>query len=217
MGATHYGTFENCVIQDDTTIPIPAQTELAVDFFDEQYQVTEAAETYVNAMNHTSEFKDSVLNYIAGYIQRKVFNSEMCVFCREYLGNLKIVEHSGLYQCKNKGGLTIPSTEFCKVVRIANSVYESIISDKNPLTIKNLVQMVQNKVMVILTDKYPLIFEGMDEHVQSLVLGSHKVKIVKKIIGCLVSMRSKHLCKTINSGVENLRVHYSKLILLQHF
>ena len=35
------------------------------------------------------EFQANILNYISGYIQKKIISKEMCVYCHEYLENME--------------------------------------------------------------------------------------------------------------------------------
>ena len=146
----------------------------------------------------------------------RICAKEICIFCRDFLSNMKIVENGGLISSKNRGGLSFPSIEFPKVVRLTNSVFEVILKkEPNPQKIKNLVEIVTKKVGKIICDEFPTLFVDLDVHVQSSILGSHRMKIIKKIAGCLISMRAKHICKLLKAVPENLGVHYSKLVLLQ--
>ena len=122
-------------------MPLPEETDLSVNFFIAEYNLDDVKnEFYSNSMK-SSEYRDLVLNYISGYIQMRICAKEICIFCRDFLSNMKIVENGGLISSKNRGGLSFPSIEFPKVVRLTNSVFEVILKkEPNPLKIKNLIE-----------------------------------------------------------------------------
>ena len=64
-----------------------------------------------------SDYKDNVLIYIAGYIQRKVLAKESCVDCVDQIKKMQRVS-SDLIDIKDRGGLIIPSEELVKLVKI---------------------------------------------------------------------------------------------------
>jgi hypothetical protein len=130
IGAVHHGIRENCLSQDNTTLVLPSTTVSCMPFFEQTVNMIkeEAANKLFNSdtdlfltslQNNLSELKVNVLNHIAGYIQKQLQAKEQCVYCSIFLSNMKIVCGGMLLNRKNRGGLTLPSDEFEKIVKIS--------------------------------------------------------------------------------------------------
>ena len=92
LGACHQGVYENCQIQDDTFMPLPPRTIDNVKLFNDKYELpSENTEFYLVALGELSEFKGQALNYISGFIQKKIYEKEQCINCKLYIANLRIV------------------------------------------------------------------------------------------------------------------------------
>ena len=61
--------------QDDTTIVVLPTTEAGADLFSELFNLEEessATDIYLDALQCNTEYRDAVLNYVAGFIMRKM-------------------------------------------------------------------------------------------------------------------------------------------------
>ena len=102
---------------------------------------------YLVALGELSEFKGQALNYISGFIQKKIYEKEQCINCKLYIANLRIVNSSALLNIKNRGGLTKPSPAIKRIVRVSETVFSDLIKDGRNLFIeKNLVDKIIIKV-----------------------------------------------------------------------
>ena len=226
LGATHQGIRENCIAQDDCTLVLPPTTVSSMAFFENTFELrdnegdqflTSTTDIYLNSMQQNlSEFKLNVLNHIAGYIQKLLTAKEQCVDCMLFLSNMKNVRGGMLLNRKNRGGLTLPSVEFEKVVKISETLFTNLVQEQggNPFKVKNLVDIISLKACTLIQDLYPTLLKELDEHVETM--GSHRNLMVKKIVGCFVAMRSKHFCKQFNRQTVKVRVQLSKLILFKN-
>ena len=70
-------------------------------------------------------------------------------------------------------------------------------------------------VLDILNVKSPDIFSHLDLHAEN---GSHKVDLVKKIVGCFLTLRLRYMCKNLNERLydKNVRRVLTKTILFQN-
>ena len=84
---------------------------------------------YLVALGELSEFKGQALNYISGFIQKKIYEKEQCINCKLYIANLRIVNSSALLNIKNRGGLTKPSPAIERIVRVSETVFSDMIKD----------------------------------------------------------------------------------------
>jgi hypothetical protein len=114
---------------------------------------------------------------------------------------------------KNRGGLTLPSLEFEKIVGICESVFSNILQEQggNPFNVKNLVDVVSVRVSTVVHELHPTLLKELDKHVETA--GSHRNLMLKKIVGCYTSLRVKHFCKEFNMKSVKVRVQLSKFVL----
>jgi hypothetical protein len=227
IGAVHRGIRENCLSQDDTTLVLPSTTVSCMSFFEQTVNMIneETANKWINSdtdlflnslQNNLSEFKVNVLNHIAGYIQKQLQAKEQCVYCSIFLSNMKIVRGGILLNRKNRGGLTLPSDEFEKIVKISETLFSRLLIQEggNPFKIKNIVQVISLKASTLIQELYPTLLIELDDHVE--IMGSHRILMIKKIVGCYVAMRVKHFCRQFNMQSLKVRVQLSKLVLFKH-
>ncbi len=55
---------------------------------------------------------------------------------------------------------------------------------------------------------HPTLLIELDDHVE--IMGSHRILMIKKIVGCYVAMRVKHFCRQFNMQSLKFRVQLSK-------
>ena len=117
---------------------------------------------------------------------------------------------------KNRGGLTLPSQEFEKIVRISESLFQNLLlkAGGNPFKIKNIVDIISLKACTLIQELFPNLLEELDEHLG--IMGSHRNLMIKKVVGCYIAWRVKHFCKQYNDQSVKVRVQLSKLILFKH-
>ena len=113
----------------------------------------------------------------------------------------------------NRGGLVLPSLEIEKVVNIADSLY-SAINTEQLFKQKNIVQKMQIETCRVVAEAHPHILEALDGHMGTL--GSHKNGLIRKIVGCYVSMRGRRSTKMFNEQNPKIRMQMSKIILFKN-
>ena len=225
LGASHIAVAENTRAQDDTYVTVqdvvPPTTEAGADLFSELFNLEEessATDIYLDSLHCNTEtkdfeYRDAVLNYVAGFIMRKMKAQEKCIDCALYLNNLNNIREGKLLNKKNRGGLTLPSKEFEKVVSITDSLYSEINNEKL-FSQKNIITKLQCQTYKVICELHPEMFSQLENHVGAF--GSHKSIVVKKIVGCYASLRAKHSCKLENQKNPKIRVQLSKLILFKN-
>ena len=223
LGATHHGVAENCQVQDDTNITVPEYEEDSNKLFSEMFDLTgemSATDIYLQSLNCNTnsadfEYRDSVLNYIAGFITRQLKKKEKCVECLEYLEGVTTsdLKEGKLLKQKNRGGLVLPTREVERVVNITDSLY-SELNNAKLFEQRNLVHKLQIQTCLAINEAHPNLMKELENHVGNL--GSHKNILVKKIVGCYVSLRGKQSCKILNAQAPKVRMQLSKLILFKN-
>ena len=223
LGATHHGVAENCQVQDDTAITTPTFTADSNKLFSELFDLDDdksAVEIYLQSLEcniekSDFEYRDAILNYISGFIQKKLIKKERCVDCALYLENIPAsnLKEGGLIKVKNRGGLVLPSVEIEKVVNIADALYSEINTDKL-FGQKNIVKKIQIETCKVVAETHPHLLEVLDEHMGTL--GSHKFLMIKNIVGCYISMRGRRSAKMLNENSPKIRMQMTKLILFKN-
>ena len=132
----------NCLWDDDTKI-LTVKDDQDKDN-DEQEECTS---DLMDLNVHNSEYKENVLVYVAGFIQRKIIEHEKCNDCSSYLRSSDIVLTSSLIEQKDLGGLVKPSVEVYQLVRTANQMIEHFEKMCDLLKTKNSYQKILTKCL----------------------------------------------------------------------
>lgn len=66
----------------------------------------------------------------------------------------------------------------------------------------------------VVAEAHPHILEALDGHMGTL--GSHKNGLIRKIVGCYVSMRGRRSAKMFNEQNPKIRMQMSKIILFKN-
>jgi hypothetical protein len=216
LGALHKGDNENCLHQDETEMVLPVNSIKATNFVNETFELQDSStDIYMSAIQNNSEYKNSALNYIAGFVQKKVQEKEKCVNCSCYLNNCRIFKEGKFINFINRGGLIKPSKQVEKIVMLGESVFSLIVlKHGSPFGIPHLVKEVCVQVKKIIQEKYPDMLSELDDHIQTM--GSHRTQLIEKICSCYISIRSKHYCSELSKKNIKIRVHSSKLVLFKH-
>ena len=128
-GAANKTNSANCLWDCDTSVLMLSadfkKTSVAVD---KAYPpVDESDSEWIKllvSLDQNSEYKDNVLTYISGYIQKRLIVNENCHLCLMHLENEKFLDTCKLIERKNRGGLTKANSNVIKVVETANQVIE---------------------------------------------------------------------------------------------
>ena len=217
LGACHLGEFENTIAQDDTFLPLAPSTEQNYKFFTKEYDLEEDEDMdiYTLSLGSTSEYKSLALNYIAGYVQWRVLKKENCQICKSFLANLKICNAESLIVKKSRGGLTVPSVEIDKVIKLSEDVFMAFMSDgEKCLAEKNLIEKISVKVCSLVNEQFPTLFRDLPDH-RATTMGSHENILIKKVVLCFVTLRLKHYFRELKPEIS-IRQKLSKLILYKN-
>jgi len=221
LGASHSSNFSNSLLQDDTTLlKLPNKLEDSLhlclnEFLPENDESKDWIDLYLS--NTESEYKSDVLVYISGYVQRTIMRKEQCVQCKAYISNLKIVQSSKLLNLKNRGPLVIPSAEFVKIIKVANSLLESKLQEPKIFGEKNLLDKLSIKATAIINSVHPTLLAGISDHsIDCSFTSDHRIIMIRKIITLFSTLIIHHRLKCKNKKDVNIRKLYSKLILFKN-
>ena len=220
LGASHSSRFSNCTLQDDTVMQIlPTKLEDALEVCRSVYMSEDECEDwitqYISSSSLLSEYKQDIIVYISGFVQKSLLKKEHCLECKVLISNQKTLQSSEILDIKNRGPLIIPCSEFVKVCTVAFCVFEGRVKEPHLLTEKNLVQRLVLKTKMIVHSKYPNILSFLGNHAMSLT-SNHSSIMIGKIASLLLTILMHHHCKIINNKETKVRQMYSKLILFKN-
>ncbi|KAK6167152.1 hypothetical protein SNE40_021247 [Patella caerulea] len=115
----------SCVPQDITSILEVDNTEIIT------FEDALADHDYPINGRGISSFVEGVLEYIAGWVVRKLMSKVQCVHCAHALVKPKTDHKYGLLNIKNNGGLCIPSNDVIQIVRQCEVILRSFVHIKH--------------------------------------------------------------------------------------
>ena len=104
--------------------------------------------------NTTSEYMNNILNYISGFVQRKIVRFESCAECQSMLQNgLKC--SSSFLDLRNEKNPILPEIHINEIVHLTNCVIEDFMEKNNILKEKKLYQKIAHSVIRLIDIKRP--------------------------------------------------------------
>ena len=138
-------------------------------------------------------------------MQWRVLQKEQCDACKSFLANLKICNADALILKKNRGGLTVPSVEVDKLVKLSEDFFAELMSrGENCLAERYLIDKISVKICSQVHDLFPSLFRDLPDHHQHL--------LTKKIVQCFITLRLKHYMREMKTDVC-IRRSLPKIIL----
>ena len=129
----------------------------------------------------------------------------------------RIRKSCDLLNLKNRGGLVTPGVHIDLIIKTANQLLETVKSEKNIYSEKNIIEKMYVNVKRILDVKQHNFLSFLDEHTDIMNSGSHRALLIKKVVSIFLTLRLKHMAKLKNLSLTNKRIRktYSKLILFK--
>lgn len=149
-----------------------------------------------------SDLACDIVEYIGGYVARKIKSKLMCIECINLLFS-KDVSPKGLIFCKNRGGLLQPSSDLYKLCKISESILRvHIKSDK---CLKN-VELLKQMTLSVMKACVGLHLFSCDHFLDHDVEQNHIVLLVKSICEEYFKVRLHYFAKNFNE-----KIHFSKV------
>jgi hypothetical protein len=173
--------------------------------------------TTLSTLENLTDFKQSVVEYIGGFVVRRVKNIVKCGDC--YASLLSDKSDTGtatnLIKTKDQGGLIQPSRSVIKVCAAAEQCLQHVQKTKGiPRTSVNLVTALCSTVLKVVCESYPWCFQELDKHALDFsVLNNHKHELIKTIAICFIKLRLYHMAKLHSQNIEvnSYKLSYQKL------
>jgi hypothetical protein len=158
----------------------------------------------LTSLDSLTDFKQSVTEYIGGFVVRQVNGLVKCDECRSSLVSEKSDTSMNLITTKDRGGLIKPSASVSKVCAVAEQCLQHVLRTKGvPRTPSNLVQALTSTVLKIVSENYQWCFQELNAHAMDCsLLHNHKHDIVKAIAICFIKIRLHHVAQLHTQKTE---------------
>lgn len=156
-----------------------------------------------------SGFKENVINYVSGFIVKKIKCKTDCYNCIKSLESGQKAGLTSLREIDQTNSKLVYASEFVvKVVKLAEQIVIGEL-EKNWLQKKYFFDFINIKICNAFVSLFGNIFKLMD---------NHSYDLMKKIVSCYVSIRFKSHAKLTNETIKKkrLRQKLTKLIIQNH-
>ena len=212
--------FGNCLFQnnDIDVLILPEKTQDARMLMNENFELENCNVLHMLEKIVPSEYKSNVLNYIAGFIQRKILITESCQYCIDLLNNgLKCT--SSFLEMKREGKIITPEIHICEIVNLANNITEGLMQNVNIVTTKNIYEKIVGSLIRVLDIKKPGFLSCLDNHGQLLnTAGTHRNNFIRKVARCFITLKLNHFAKIKNENLhkKKIRTKFNKMVLFNN-
>jgi hypothetical protein len=201
----------NCSTQDNTEVlpVIPEkQYEPQIDESTNDFTIHDHAYTPIPSPN-PSEVQKAVINYIAGFVVRKILSTNTCEICSSALQSDTAHE---LINMKNRGGLKKPSNAVVDVCILTDDILNKHIQESMTPTKISITEKVTFEVLEFA--KTSNIFQDLQETHSK----EHTYGLITKIASFYCKVKATEIGKKVTERAtgSKIRKQLSKLILFKH-
>jgi len=211
----------NCILRDNTSIlgvtPAAANTLRRYDLKPVEHAESEHDYHLCPNVDAVSEYKEAAINYIAGFVVKKIKQKHNCMPCAEALTSETTVHPFVLL--KTRGGLQRPSPGIIAVCMESERCFQRILrttSGKLPQG-HGLTSAITNQVLMYSADK--VLFPELHFHMfETTVEDNHVHVLVKMASSIYCKVRMHHLARleTEKMTKDIVRHQFTKLIHFHH-
>lgn len=197
----------NCLAQDDTSILKFSSSKLsrqADELYSEEYHhdfsddvIPENCSTYIC----------NVVEYIAGFVARRLVRSIGCKICAESLITSTDLYSALLLDRKNRGGLIKPHPSVTTICKVAEVIFRTSTNFCRGNVIEKMVIASMRKL------NYSSLFPQLSDHMlDQNPLNNHFLQLVRSILKTYFTIRLHHRNKSLMDAKIRIRHTYTKLI-----
>jgi hypothetical protein len=164
--------------------------------------------TTMDKLESLTDFKDSVVEYIGGFVVRQVRKNLKCDICSCSLVSDNIAVPLKLTDTKNRGGLVRLSSHVKKVCAVTEQCLQLVKKTEGlSRTQGNLIQALCSTVLKVVAEQHSFCFNDLDHHdMDCTTLKNHKHVLIKSIALSYLKIRLHH----------EARIHADKIQVFIH-
>ena len=196
----------NCVAQDATSIlnVESKSSETPAIMFSNALKEHD----YLPNVNRLSPFVEGIVEYIGGFVVRRVCEKVSCTQCAHSLVQLAGPgHHSGLLHLKNNGGLVIPSEDVCTILKHCETLLRSSLNIKHV----RRDQWEKMTVLKLMSDMPTNLFSSLENHFLATARGidSHYSTLVRLLCESFLKVRRNHSVFLTNLELHGVSIRQS--------
>jgi hypothetical protein len=196
----------NCIPQDKTSLlnVDPTETTTVSRYVDNMVD-----HSYSSSLGNISPFVDGVLEYIAGWVIRKIEKKVGCeVCCQAMLATPDRSIPGSLVTIRNNGGLKVPSTDVVKVIRHVEKTLRSQVNIKSAKHWEWNGSLITNILATAPDD----LFQHLNRHFleTSSALETHYTSLIRLICAEFVRLRRFHVVNLTNSKFQENSIRHKR-------
>ncbi len=160
-----------------------------------------------------SEFQDSVIVYIAGFVKRKLQANVRCQYCLDEVNSHpSFSDQTSLICLKDKGGLKYPSGDLVKVCQVTEKKIQELKTNQTLFNDKQILHRLCLKTTSTILTQYPDVMKSSDHE------NLHRYNLLKQTSLIYSTLRLKHLAREKNreERPNKFRKKLSKQILFSN-
>ena len=187
----------NVLLQDNSEVVglIPS-TNNKINYVIDNYNLSDIDFDFIN--NSTiSNFKHNVLEYIAGFVVKKISLKISCDTCCDFITGSQPKTLVNLIKLKDYGNfMTYPSNFVLKVIEVSEKIIGQEVKTNNWLSKPYFFDFVCVKIVKSFMERTDLFILNCN----------HNYDLYKKIVSCYASIKLKHHSKLENEKLKKKRL-----------
>lgn len=205
----------NVIGQDNThSLDVFTSKKSGIQYLEKEYELEDELEDELDSLDpYLSEFKQSSIVYIAGFVKRKLQTKVKCMPCLEVVGSISNLNfNNSLTHLKDKGGLLYPSEDLIKVCQVTESKIENLKTNEQLFNDGKILHRICLKTTSTIITQYPGVFKAADHEAM------HRYNLLKEASLIFAILRLKHLAKEKNREEKQTKIRrkLSKLVIFSH-
>ena len=185
-----------------------------IQYLEKEYELEDELEDELDSLDpYLSEFKQSSIVYIAGFVKRKLQTKVKCMPCLEVVGSISNLNfNNSLTHLKDKGGLLYPSEDLIKVCQVTESKIQNLKTNEQLFNDGKILHRICLKTTSTIITQYPGVFKAADHEAM------HRYNLLKEASLIFAILRLKHLAKEKNREEKQTKIRrkLSKLVIFSH-
>ncbi|KAE9535206.1 hypothetical protein AGLY_007939 [Aphis glycines] len=204
----------NCELQDLTPIVVTSSTHITnTNYLDLLYKAEEDSEKnqitddLVFLSPNEIQYIDDVVEYIFGFVVRKISNKMSCLNCITAITKKNYDNAFSLIQAKSRGGLIKPSRDvvvLCKTVEHIFKSYQHKLSSIPNNPINYLITKTMSKIQIYH-------FNCISDHIlNQSPLNNYLLQIIHLTLKMYLTVQLHHSNKTTSEPIQQIRSFFNK-------
>ena len=201
--------FGNVVLQE--TSEFVALIPSVMDKVDYIYETYDFEELDVEKLKtyELSQFKSDIVDYIAGFVVKKLVAKSSCTSCIAALKGDQFDPNHALIRSRDLESKMIYPSQFVFNILLTAEKVLTVELEKNWLSRKYFFDFIQLQICTSFVSLHGHMFKGLDNHAYELL---------KQVVACYTSIRFKSFARQKNEEIrkKRLRSKLSRLVIFSH-